>query len=64
MIVFPKITKGNPIMYLIHCTEGTRTLALTFGGALRVPSVLRQAGGEAAVYSLFGAWVAGRKVSV
>jgi hypothetical protein len=61
MIVFPKITKGNPIMYLIHCTEGTRTLALTFGGALRV---LRQAGGEAAVYSLFGAWVAGRKVSV
>jgi hypothetical protein len=60
MIVFPEITKGDSIMYLIHCTGGTSTLALTFRGALRV---LRQAGGDAAVYSLFGAWVAGRKVS-
>lgn len=46
-------------MYLIHCTEGTRTLALTFRGALRV---LRQAGHDAAVFTLLGAWVAGRKV--
>lgn len=46
-------------MYRIHCTEGTRTLALTFKGALRV---LRAAGADAAVFTLFGGWVAGRRV--
>lgn len=46
-------------MYLIYCTDGTRTMALTFKGALRV---LRAAGADAAVFTLSGAWVAGRRV--
>jgi hypothetical protein len=49
-----------PMPYLVRCIGGTFTIAFTFRGALRV---LRQAGRDAAVYSLFGRWIAGRVVA-
>lgn len=45
--------------YLIRCTEGTYTVAFGFAGAL---SVLRAAGADVAIHTLFGRWVAGRRV--
>lgn len=45
--------------YLIRCAEGTATVAFSFAGAL---SVLRAAGADASVHTVFGRWVAGRRV--
>lgn len=44
--------------YLIRCTEGTFTIGFTFRGAL---AVLRGAGPDAAVFTLAGRWIAGRR---
>lgn len=46
--------------YLIRCISGTFTIAFTYRGAL---AVLRDAGRDAAVFSLSGRWIAGRVVA-
>lgn len=45
--------------YLIRCARGNIALAITYRGVL---SALRDVGPDAAVFNLFGRWVAGRKV--
>jgi hypothetical protein len=46
--------------YLIRFYDGSFTIAITFRGAL---NILRDGTMEAAIYTLFGRWIAGRVVS-
>lgn len=48
-------------IYRIRCTSDTDQIALTFRGAL---AALRHAGADAAVFTLSGEWVAGRRFQV
>lgn len=45
------------MIYIVRCIKGTNEIVVTFRGAL---IELRSAGPDAAIYSIFGRWIAGR----